>query len=62
MAAHPKATSTKRARERAKVEKQNEKMLRREARKKIKEAASRSADGTDPDLAGMKPGPQRPLY
>lgn len=62
MATHPKITATKRSRERAKIEKRNEKMLRREARKKAKEAKLPSEDGTDPDLAGMKPGPQCPLY
>jgi len=62
MAAHPKSTSTKRARERSKVEKRNEKMRRREERKKAKEAVLQPEDGTDPDLAGMRPGPQPPLY
>lgn len=62
MAAHPKATAMKRFRERAKIEKRNEKTRRREARKKAKEAERPTEDGTDPDLAGMKPGPQRPLY
>ena len=62
MAAHPKATSTKRARERAKVEQRNEKTRRREARKKAKETELPLEDGTDPDLAGMRPGPQPPLY
>ena len=62
MAASPKATATKRFRERAKIEKRKEKMLRREARKKANEAELSPADGSDPDLAGMKPGPQRPLY
>ena len=62
MAARPKATSTKRIRERAKVEQRNEKMRRREERKKAKEAELPPEDGTDPDLAGMKPGPQRPQY
>jgi len=62
LAGHPKATATKRSRERAKIEKRNEKIMRREARKKAKEAELPPEDGTDPDLAGMKPGPQRPLY
>ncbi|HUK56853.1 MAG TPA: hypothetical protein VLY20_09375 [Nitrospiria bacterium] len=62
MAGRPKATATKRIRERAKVEKRNEKIMRREARKKAKEAELPTEEGTDPDLAGMKPGPQRPLY
>ena len=62
MATHPKVTATKRARERAKVEKRNEKMLRREARKKAKETELPPADGIDPDLAGLRLGPQPPLY
>ncbi|MBI3597141.1 MAG: hypothetical protein HY203_08325 [Nitrospirae bacterium] len=62
MAAHPKATATKRTRERAKIEKRNEKIMRREARKKAKETELPTEDGMDPDLAGMEPGPQRPLY
>ena len=62
MATHPKATATKRYRERAKAEKRKEKALRREARKKAKEAQVLPEDGSDPDLAGIVPGPQRPLY
>jgi len=62
MAGRPKATATKRSRERAKVEKRNEKIMRREERKKAKEAELPPEDGTDPDLAGIKPGPQAPLY
>lgn len=62
MAAHPKATATKRFRERAKAEKRKEKAMRREARKKAKETQVLPEDGSDPDLAGIQPGPQRPLY
>ncbi len=62
MAANKKATATKRSRERAKVENRNEKIQRREERKKAKEAELLTEDGSDPDLAGMKPGPQPPLY
>jgi len=62
MAANKKATATKRSRERAKVEKRNEKILRREERKKAKENELPTEDGLDPDLAGIKPGPQPPLY
>ena len=62
MAANSKATATKRIRERAKVERRKEKLLRREARKKAKEANPRQEDGTDPDLAGLIPGPQSPLF
>ncbi len=60
MAGNTKVTATKRFRERAKVEKRNEKMLRRETRKKAKEAELPPEDSSDPDLAGMKPGPQSP--
>ncbi len=62
MPAHPKATAMKRSRERAKIEKRNEKMLRRETRKKAKEDELPPEDGSDPDLAGIEPGPQPPLY
>lgn len=62
MAANKKATATKRSRERAKVENRNEKIQRREERKKAKEAELTTEEGSDPDLAGMKPGPQPPLY
>jgi hypothetical protein len=62
MAGHPKATAMKRARERAKMEKRNEKVARREARKKAKETDAPSEEGVDPDLVGIKPGPQPPLF
>ncbi len=62
MAGHPKATAMKRARERAKMEKRNEKVARREARKKEKETELPNEEGVDPDLAGIKPGPQPPLF
>ena len=62
MAANKKATATKRSRERSKVENRNEKIHRREERKKAKEAELTTEDGSDPDLSGMTPGPQPPLY
>jgi hypothetical protein len=62
MAGHPKATAMKRARERAKMEKRNEKLMRREARKKAKGSDSPVEEGVDPDLVGIKPGPQPPLF
>jgi hypothetical protein len=62
MAGHPKATAMKRARERAKMEKRNEKVARREARKKAKETGDPIQEGIDPDLVGIKPGPQPPLF
>lgn len=58
----PKTTSAKRQRERNKAEKRKEKELRRQERKKAKQAVVRLPDQPDPDLAGMRPGPQAPLY
>lgn len=57
-----KATLAKRDREKAKQAKQKEKEARRMQRKEEKKAGPRSRDGEDPDLAGMVPGPQAPLY
>jgi hypothetical protein len=57
-----KATLAKRDRERAKQIKQREKEARRAQRKANKEPVPRPVDGEDPDLAGMVPGPQAPLY
>lgn len=62
MASNPKVTAAKRQRERDKAEKRKEKELRRVERKKSKDVAERSPDDPDPDLAGMRPGPQAPLY
>jgi hypothetical protein len=56
-----KATLAKRAREKAKHERQQEKEERRAQRKEAKQIPRRN-DGEDPDLAGMRPGPQAPLY
>lgn len=62
MPTHPKVTAAKRQRERDKIEKRKEKELRREERKKAKESLVRNPDDPDPDLEGMRPGPQAPLY
>ena len=58
----PRATSMKRNRERAKSEKRKEKLFLQEERKKAKEAKILPEDGSDPDLEGIIPGPQEPLY
>jgi hypothetical protein len=50
--------SFKRAKELARKEKQQEKAARREERKKEKETRPKPAEGEDPDLAGIIPGPQ----
>jgi hypothetical protein len=53
-----KATMQKRARERARQERQQEKAHRREeAKARRATVGPRSSDG-DPDIAGIKPGPQ----
>jgi hypothetical protein len=62
MAGNSKATAAKRMRERAKMEKRKEKLLRNEVRKKDKEDNPRPEGDADPDLDGLTPGPQDPLY
>ena len=59
-----KATLAKRDRERAKHAKQQEKEARRAQRKaeKVANPRPKDRDGEDPDLAGMRPGPQPPLF
>ncbi len=57
-------TQAKRARELAKQEKRKAKQERRGMRKEQKALESLETDdsGDDPDLAGIVPGPQKPLY
>lgn len=57
------ASQAKRARERSKQERQQEKDEKRLIRKEQKKQRSDAAiDGEDPDLIGIVPGPQPPLY
>jgi hypothetical protein len=58
MANRTKVTQQKRARERAKQERQQEKTRRREEAKTRKANEPQRADGVDPDIAGIIPGPQ----
>jgi hypothetical protein len=58
MANRTKVTQQKRARERAKQERQQEKVRRREEAKSRKTPSVRTAGGEDPDIAGIVPGPQ----
>lgn len=58
MANRTKVTQQKRARERAKQERQQEKVRRREEAKSRRTTTPRTADGEDPDIAGIVPGPQ----
>jgi hypothetical protein len=53
------ATQAKRARERNRQERKQEKAEKRDIRKEQrKERALLTAEGVDPDLAGIVPGPQ----
>ena len=59
MANRTKVTQQKRARERAKQERQQEKTRRREEAKTRKaNEPHQPGDGEDPDIAGIIPGPQ----
>jgi hypothetical protein len=58
MANRTKVTQQKRARERAKQERQQEKTRRREEAKSRKTPSARSDNGEDPDIADIIPGPQ----
>lgn len=60
--AGPRPTHLKRQRERALVERRNEKAAKREEQKARKTTAPPVAPGEDPDLAGIKPGPQPRMY
>ena len=59
MANHPKVSAQKRARERARQERQKEKTARRGEAKDRKTTTPRGPGGdVDPDIAGIVPGPQ----
>lgn len=58
MASRPKVTQQKRARERARQERQQEKLRRRDEAKIRRANAPNAAAGEDPDIAGIVPGPQ----
>ncbi len=57
-----KTTSAKRDREKALQNIRKEKDAKRALRKAEKDARPVSSDGEDPDLAGLRWGPQAPLY
>lgn len=62
MARPNQAARTKRAREQARQERQQEKQDKRAQRSELKKDRDRLvAEGVDPDLAGIVPGPQAPL-
>jgi len=59
MASRPKVTQQKRARERARQERQQEKLRRRdEAKVRRANTPADETAGEDPDIAGIVPGPQ----
>ena len=58
----PKVTQNKRNREQALRVKRQEKEARREQRKAEKADKPTAIDGEDPDLVGLRVGPQPPLY
>jgi hypothetical protein len=55
-------TQNKRARERAQADKRKEKADRRQQSKDRRAATRPHADGEDPDIAGIRPGPQPSPY
>lgn len=57
-----KTTLAKRDREKALKARQQEKEARRAQRKAEKEDRRDAPEGVDPDLAGLRWGPQEPLY
>lgn len=58
MASRPKVTQQKRARERARQERQQEKFRRRDEAKVRRASMPDAPGGEDPDIAGIIPGPQ----
>jgi hypothetical protein len=58
MASRPKVTQQKRARERARQERQQEKLRRRDEAKVRRANTPNAPGGEDPDIAGIIPGPQ----
>jgi hypothetical protein len=60
MARNFKMTAAKRARERALVEKRQNKIAKRNESKQDRSAGS--GGGVDPDIAGIVPGPQPPQW
>jgi hypothetical protein len=61
MARNSRPTAAKREREKGLIEKRQQKAERRRQEKERKAASGpRAADGNDPDIAGIKLGPQPP--
>jgi hypothetical protein len=58
MTSRSRPTQAKRAREKALQEKRQQKAARRQDAKERKDTGPNRADGIDPDIAGIVPGPQ----
>ncbi len=58
MARNARPTAAKREREKALSEKRQQKAAKRQDLKQRKEGQERPADGIDPDIADIVPGPQ----
>lgn len=62
MANRSRPTLLKREREKARVEKQKQKAARRMEAKARRAAAPPRSGDEDPDIAGIRPGPQPPAW
>lgn len=60
MARNARPTAAKREREKALSERRQQKAARRQDAKQRKATQDRRANGVDPDIAGIVPGPQPP--
>jgi hypothetical protein len=58
MASNARPSQAKRQKERDRVSRQKDKVAQRALRKKEKTSRPGQADGEDPDIAGIVPGPQ----
>jgi len=58
MAQRSRPTITKRQREQSRLAKQQDKAARRAERSRRSQSEPAAPDGVDPDIAGIKPGPQ----
>lgn len=58
MAKNSRPTAQKRAREKARIDRQKEKEARRAEAKERKASATPHTGDEDPDIAGIRPGPQ----
>jgi hypothetical protein len=55
-------TYQKRQKEQARAQAKKDKAARREERNRLKAERPQAAEGVDPDIAGIVPGPQAPLF